>query len=70
MIKPGEVLRNGAVVIASKLDLSLNSIVLAMWKMPEVEYVTWCVTSDGAACHGNYFLDICSAVKDYQERGI
>lgn len=68
MLKIGDVLDNGATVIATK-----GNVVLAGWeKGPtgRVEYVTWRFGKDERrdTYNGNYFLDLLDAVKSFYDR--
>ncbi len=69
-IEPLTVLDNGATIIASCTgtgDATGGRYVLA-WT-PKGEYVTWCLTNDGATVHGHYFRgNLAKAARDLYER--
>lgn len=50
----GSVLRNGALVLQSRISLLGPQVVLCQWK-EDSEYVTWMLDGEGYAHHGHYF---------------
>lgn len=70
LVKTGEVLPNGAMVLAYKVG-KINQLhyVLAVWK--DSEYVTWVLDKDKNAMCGHYFPygNLLAAAKDFAERG-
>ncbi len=59
-----EILPNGALVIARD-----GEVVLAMWdRIHGREYITWKGTNELGYHSGHYFMTICPAVQDYEER--
>lgn len=70
LVKTGEVLPNGATVLAYKRTKSTGSrYVLAVWKRDE--YVVWAIDQEKHTDCGHYFMDgdLLAAVKDFAERG-
>jgi len=67
LIKPGKMLRNGAIVITHTKDY-----VLAVWDKGNTagyEYVSWALSVDGDTCWGHYYGDdFTDAVKSFQDR--
>jgi hypothetical protein len=64
-MRPGDKLKNGAILIARE-----NDIVLAMWNRYSVhmEYITWYIDEDGDTSGGQYFIDFKQAVNDFYKR--
>ena len=70
LVKTGEVLPNGAMVLAYKYNsMAEVHYVLAVWK--DSEYVTWVLDYEKEAFWGHYFPngDLLGAAKDFTERG-
>ena len=65
LIKPGKMLKNGAITIATKGDY-----VFAVWeKCESFEYVSWALSTDNDTCWGHYYgSNFNEAAKAFQDR--
>ena len=67
-IKPGTVLKYGAVVVASRGLKSGDGRIVLCFKPHNGEYVTWWMDDDGNTYSGNYTQDFDEAVSNYKKR--
>jgi hypothetical protein len=67
MIKIGDILENGVVVIDSKYKTNKDQYILCL-RLNKIEYVSWLVGESNSFYHGHYCGDLTSAVSDFNKR--
>lgn len=70
MIKPGDVLLNGAEVISVLHFTNMESLVLCYWEGNPSPWVTWRADTQGYTYWGNYYKTADGAAEDFNKRAL
>lgn len=68
MIKPGDVLLNGATVISVLHVANTGSLALCYWEESTTPWVVWRVDYQGYAFWGNYYSNSADAADKFNKR--